>query len=486
LRYFAFIRKSPCGPRFYGLYAMRCNDGQWCSSNGIRTANALETRLDLSMPRVKMTQAAADKIRPPTDKINETHWDTQCPGFGLRISSKNRRTWIAMYRVGGKAVMETLGTMWLIPKVDVARNLARESMVKARAGTNPVEEKREEEAAAAAAAEAQKKTFAWLIEHQDGDVTKGFLPQYARRKQRASTLYQTQRMLNRVMPVLGPKLLTEIKKSDITELLDHVAAKRARKRKDLKHGPDAEARTIQQCLSTVFKWAVGEDYIEHNPVSSISKTRYGKNKARDRYLSVEEIKAFWAACDQLGWPFGPIGKLLLLTGQRAGEVAGMRRSELHEAGRWTLPEHRTKNGKRHLVFLSPQAQEIIDGLPHLDGDLVFSISGKVPVSAFGVAKQMADKFMAEMLAQQGRTLLPWVWHDLRRTVVTGMSENGVAPHIVEATVNHISGARGGIAGVYNHASYASDRRAALESWGRYIDGVIGRGGDDNVVVLRAS
>ena len=111
------------------------------------------------MPRVKFTQAAADKIRPPTDKINETHWDTQCPGFGLRVSAKGRRTWIAMYRVNGKAVMETLPTMAVVPNVAEARALARASMVKARSGTNPVEERREEKAAAAAAAEAEKKTF---------------------------------------------------------------------------------------------------------------------------------------------------------------------------------------------------------------------------------------------------------------------------------------------------------------------------------------
>ena len=137
----------------------------------------------------------------------------------------------------------------------------------------------------------------------------------------------------------------------------------------------------------------------------------------------------------------------------------------------------------HIVFLSPQAQEIIDALPKLDDEFVFTTRGKGPVTGFSIAKAKVDTIMGAAL---DRPLLPWVWHDLRRTVVTGMSENGIAPHIVEACVNHVSGARGGIAGVYNHASYASDRRAALESWGRYIDGVIGRGGDDNVVVLRAS
>jgi integrase len=358
-------------------------------------------------------------------------------------------------------------------------------MTKARSGIHPVEQSREEAAAKAAAAEAKKKTFAWLVEHTEatkhGEVKKGFLAEYASRNQRASTQYETKRTLNRALPYLGDKLLSEIKRGDVTELLDDIAAKRQRRtRKDGQGGPNGEARSIHATLNTVFNWAVENEYIAVSPMASLSKSRHGKTQARNRHLSVAEIKALWSALDQIGWPFGPIGQLLLLTGQRAGEVCGMRFSELEEQGRWSLPSSRTKNGLPHVVFLSPQAQKIIDALPRVDDTFVFTNTGKGPVTGFSIAKAKVDAIMAAAL---DRPIAPWVWHDLRRTAVTGMSENGTPPHIVEACVNHVSGARGGIAGVYNHASYTGERQEALESWGRYIDDVIGRSGDDNVVPL---
>jgi integrase len=372
--------------------------------------------------------------------------------------------------------MQSLGTMAILPKVEDARKLARASMVMARSGVNPVEQKRQEEAAAEAAAQAQVKTFAWLVE--------GFIEQFARRRQRPGSLYQTQRMLNRVMPALGPKLLSDIKKSDITAVLDDIAAKRQNPRRGLTTRVDAEARTIQICLGTLFRWALAEDHMTVSPMTSIDQTRYGKPKSRDRTLDVEEIRALWAALDEIGWPYGPIGQLLLLTGARAGEVAGMKFEELREEGRWSLPGDRVKNGRPHVVFLSLQAQAIINALPQVVGsEFVFTTKGTGPVNGFGDAKKRVDALMRERLAQQGRTLEAWVWHDIRRSVVTLMHENGTLPHVIEAVINHVSGHKGGIAGVYNKAAYAAERQAAMDAWGRYIDGVIGRG-TDNVVALR--
>ena len=146
------------------------------------------------------------------------------------------------------------------------------------------------------------------------------------------------------------------------------------------------------------------------------------------------------------------------------------------------PETGFKNGLPHVVFLSPQAQEIIDALPRVDDEFVFTNTGKGPPTGFSIAKARVDKLMQ---AKLDRPLLAWVWHDLRRTVVTGMSENGTAPHVVEATVNHVSGFRGGIAGTYNLASYGAERKTALDSWGRYIDGVIGRVTGNVVPLVRA-
>jgi integrase len=214
-------------------------------------------------------------------------------------------------------------------------------------------------------------------------------------------------------------------------------------------------------------------------MDGVLKDRFGKAKPRKRVLKGDEIKAFWTAMDQIGWPFGAIGKLLLLLGQREGEVAGMRWSELDlERGLWNLPEARTKNERPHVVHLSTQALAIIDALPRIAGDLVFTTTGTTMVSGFGRAKERVDSVMATGIEH-------WTWHDIRRSVVTGMNEIGILPHIIEAVVNHISGHKAGIAGVYNHATYEKERVAALQAWGNHIDRLLGRGAD-NVTPLRRS
>jgi integrase len=373
--------------------------------------------------------------------------------------------------------------MATVPKVEAARDLARASMVKARSGVHPIEQKRAKAAADKVEAEAEKKTFAWLIEHTEvgkngTEIKKGFLEQYAKGNQRPGTLYTTQQLLNRVMPYLGNKLVTDIKKADITEILDDVAAKRRLKRKGLKGGPNTMARSIQTCLSTVFRWAFREDLIEINPMLKIASARHGKPSARDRILEDKEIRAFWSACDELGWPFGPIGKLLLLTGQRAGQVGGLQWPELGELQErvWTLPSERTKNHLVHLVPLPDPVIEIIEALPRLDGDLVFSLNGKIAVTGFAYAKEKLDSIMKAELG----VLRPWVWHDLRRTAKTLMSRSGVRPDISERVLGHVIA---GVEGVYDRYSYLKEKRGALEKLAAMVDRIVNPVA--NVVPIRA-
>jgi len=182
-------------------------------------------------------------------------------------------------------------------------------------------------------------------------------------------------------------------------------------------------------------------------------------KARDRVLTDDELRRFWPVTVALDYPFGPILQLLLLTGQREGEVAGMRWSELSaDLATWMLPGGRTKNGRSHVVPLPPMARRIIEAVHiAIEGcPLVFTTNGRTTPSGFSKVKRRLDAQMSPDA--------PWRLHDLRRTAVTGMSEIGIQPHIVEATVNHISGYKAGIAGVYNRAEYLPERKAALERW----------------------
>src|SRR5262249_33559189 len=148
------------------------------------------------------------------------------------------------------------------------------------------------------------------------------------------------------------------------------------------------------------------------------------------------------------------------------EVAGMRRSELSDDGAtWTIPGERTKNHRVHVVPLPPLAREIIADVKRIEGcPFVFSTTGRAPITVGTKIKDRLDTAM-------GQTA-PWVLHDLRRSFVTGTAELGIAPHVIELCVNHVSGTRGGIAGVYNRSEMLPERRAALERWAAHIEGLV--------------
>jgi integrase len=184
-------------------------------------------------------------------------------------------------------------------------------------------------------------------------------------------------------------------------------------------------------------------------------------------LSDAEIVWFWRACEQIGWPFGRIGQLLLLTAQRRDEVGGMRWTEFEPLDRrlWVIPAVRTKNGKAHEVHLAEPAANILEGLPRL-GEIVFSSTGTTAPSGYSRAKSRLDRLMAGYAA--GTPIADWVLHDLRRTAASGMAGLGVAPHVVDKILNHSAGTIRGVAAVYNRFEYAKERKAALELWGEHI------------------
>jgi integrase len=243
---------------------------------------------------------------------------------------------------------------------------------------------------------------------------------------------------------------------------------------------DARARGLFVAVSSLFAWAQRRRLVEVNPCRSVP--RPAGAMARDRVLSKDEIRWFWQACDSADaprapdapQPFAPLLRLLLVTGQRLGEVAGMTREELHADGMWHLPGRRTKNGKTHVVPLPPAARELIDSMPG-NGDLIFSTTGTTPVSGWGRMKRRLDAAMLNIARQERGAkgaIAAWRLHDLRRTCITGMAELGIRPDVIELTVNHVSGSRGGIAGVYNRSELLDERRVALERWSRHIAGLV--------------
>ena len=210
------------------------------------------------------------------------------------------------------------------------------------------------------------------------------------------------------------------------------------------------------------------------------------------FLKPEELRWFWAATEQIGEPFGALLKLLLLTGCRREEVAGLRWSELSEDGMtWNIPSMRTKNWREHIVPFPPIARDLIGSVKRVGNKFVFTTNGKVPVSSFSRIKERLDGLMLKAAQEQARATggdpdavhIPrWRLHDLRRTCATGMAGIGIQPHVVEAVLNHVSGAKAGVAGVYNVHSYSAEKTAALERWTAHVEALVtgkpgnGRGG----------
>jgi integrase len=226
---------------------------------------------------------------------------------------------------------------------------------------------------------------------------------------------------------------------------------------------------------------------------------------RERVLSDQEIAEIWRAAGDAASPYGMIIRLLILTGQRRGEVAGMAWSEISEdMATWILPSERTKNGVAHTVPLSVPARDLLRALLPSDanaakrvlndlratGALVLPGAVGTPFAGWSKAKHALDKAIIEARAKAAAAsaspapLIPWSVHDLRRSLATGLQRLCVRLEVTEAVLNHISGSRGGIAGVYQRHDWAAEKRGALDSWAAHVVSIVkGRNAGDNVVTL---
>src|SRR5437763_7462566 len=224
------------------------------------------------MPTIRLTQLAADKLVPPaTGRI--VYWDRHLPGFGMRVTAKGAKSWVAMYRVDGKPVMETIGAVAKVPKVDVARDLARASMRKAEAGTKPVEQKRVEAARSAV--------------NTVGAAVERYLSEGGRTSKSGAWKPKTAKEWRRifehdVLPGWGERPLAGITKADVLELVNDKAGKRERKRKGVAAtaGAAVQAGKMLTRLRTFFGWAAANDLVGADPSAGVQ--RPAKEAERDR------------------------------------------------------------------------------------------------------------------------------------------------------------------------------------------------------------
>ena len=217
-------------------------------------------------------------------------------------------------------------------------------------------------------------------------------------------------------------------------------------------------------MRKMFNWAFAQGIIESSPCTGV--TAPAKPNKRDRVLSDDEIKAIMRATQDVSSnPFNGIVQLLVYTAQRRTEVAQMQWDELNlDACQWTLPASRSKNGKSHIVHLSRPALDVLNSINNL-GSYVFTThpKGEKPFQNYGHAKTKLDTACE---------VTGWVLHDIRRTVVTGIANMGIPPHIADKLLNHQSGTISGVAAVYQRAEFMDERREALISWASYVTALL--------------
>jgi integrase len=217
---------------------------------------------------------------------------------------------------------------------------------------------------------------------------------------------------------------------------------------------------VRSSLCSLLGWVIKEG-IRLPEGNVASYTNKHEEKSRDRVLTDAELKTIWKACPDS--EFGAIIQLLILTGQRESEIGGLSWNEIHDE-QIILPAERTKNKRTHVLPLSDPAKAILSKFRDEQRSHVFGLADATGFNGWGYAKRTLDARIAE----GAKPLAHWTLHDLRRTVATRMAELGVQPHIIEAVLNHVGGHKGGIAGVYNRATYDKEKREALNLWAEHV------------------
>jgi integrase len=379
---------------------------------------------------VKLTGKAVNAAVLADGQKDAIFFDDELPGFGLRLRASGSRTFVYQYRLGRKTRRLTLGTA-SGTALAAARKSASELEAKVRLGGDPAMAK-------AAARQAAADTFGSLaIEYLEKRKTEW------RPKSEGEFRHY---LLTKAKP-LHTVPVTAISQRNVADLLDRIAVESGA----------VTANRARASLSALFRWCI-EKGIVLPAGNVVGNTKKRKEITRDRVLSRDELKAIWAACgDDSG---GKIVKLLILTGQRTKEIGNLSWTEVG-ADQIVLPEVRTKNGRTHVIPLSEPAKIILSSIPRGSRDYLFGRRGGFS----GWSKHKLD--LDERSGVKG-----WTFHDLRRTTATGMADLGIQPHIIEAVLNHISGHRAGVAGIYNRSSYDREKRDALNIWGEHITALV--------------
>lgn len=426
-----------------------------------------------------MTKAITDKRLEALEKaaapaVRQEIPDGLLPGLYLIRQPSKAMSWAVRYRAAGRPRKVTIGPY---PAIDLktARSLGGKALRAAAEGRDPAREKQD------AKAEAKRQAADELRGQRDlfENVCREFIERYAKpraaKKGRPDAWKETARILGlrasktnpaeleerggEFIPHWRGRNIKEIAKRDIVERLEKISDR----------APIMANRALA-AIRKLCNWAVARDILASSPCAGVAAP--SPEKSRDRILSDDELRLVWNAAGGEPWPYGPIVRLMVLTGQREAEVAGMFQDEIDASRRvWSLQGERTKNGEFHEVHLPDAALEIIGSQPRVGGKrFLFSHDGASPVKSFSRSKTRIDKAVTAL--NDGKPISAWVFHDLRRTVASGMARLGIQLPVIEKVLNHKSGTFRGIVGVYQRHSFADEKKAALDAWAKHVIAIV--------------
>ena len=387
---------------------------------------------------MKLTARAVETAQPAA--VRREIPDALMPSLYLVVQPSGTKSWAVRYRHNGATRKFTLGSH---PAIDLkaARALAGKALRAAAEGRDPGQEKAQ---ARAASADTIDRAVAQFIER------------HCKRKNRPRTAQETERLLRlHVMPRWRGRAVSSITRRDVLDVLDRV----------VDAGAPIAANRVLAATRKLFNWLLARDIIATSPCAGVKPPT--DERSRDRVLDDKELRAVWLAAEEIGWPFGAMVKVLVLTGQRRDEVARMEWSEIDFGDKlWTLPRERVKNDEKHEVPLSGAAIAVLKSVPRIAGSrYVFTTNGKAPSSGYSKGKRRLDALLSDMP--------PWRLHDLRRTTASGMARLGINLPVIEKVLNHASGSFAGIVGVYQKHGFSQEKRRALEAWAAFVAGLAG-------------
>jgi len=415
-----------------------------------------------------MTQLLTDRtlrgLKPAAPGKRAVLWDSAVPSLCVRVTDKGAASFNVMRRLHGRVIRRMIGVAWHVPlpasqplpySLASARDDARAAILDISRGIDP---KAKREAAQQAKVTAAREMFTAVAKEFLADHVSGL-----RSAREVEAAFQ-----NELFPVFGKKPIADISDADIARLLKGIAKSRP-----------YMARHVFAYLSKFFRWAIAQRCYGAtvSPCAGLSaKDLLGKPSPRTRILNDSELAAVWRATAGLSYPAGPFLRVLLLTGQRLREVAEMAWDEVElEKRLWTIPQGRMKAEAAHVVPLSPEALAILESLPHWTGPFVFSTtSGRRPIANFSGIKEKLDALMPGVE--------PWRFHDLRRSMRTGLSALRVPDMVSELCIAHT---QKGLHKIYDQHAYLDERRNAFEAWANHVLAICEPGAPSNVISIAA-